>query len=68
MRNGSERETQSNARRTRPRSPLIGAEDSGGEGGHQVVGEAEQHDGAGEPGQHRRVQVVNQPEEEEQSR
>lgn len=33
-------------------SPLIGAEDSGGEGGHQVVGQAEQHDGAREPSQH----------------
>lgn len=43
-------------------SPLIGAEDSGGEGGHQVVGQAEQHDGAREPSQHWWVQVVDHPE------
>lgn len=33
-------------------SPLIGAKHSGGEGGHQIVGQAEQHDGAGQAGQH----------------
>lgn len=42
------------------KSPLVGAEDSGCQGGHQVVSQAEQHDGAGEPSQHRWIQVVNQ--------
>lgn len=49
-------------------SPLIGAKHSGGEGGHQIVGQAEQHDGAGQAGQHWWVQVVDEPGGQTQNR
>lgn len=45
-------------------SPFVRAKDSGCKSGHQVVGQADQHDGAGESSEHGGIQVVNEPWEE----
>lgn len=54
--------------------PFVGAEDARGECGHQVISQTQEHDGAGQSGQHRRVQVIDESvreseeEEEEEER
>lgn len=41
--------------------PFVGAEDARGEGGHEVISQAQNHHSAGQSSQHRRVQIVDEP-------
>lgn len=45
--------------------PFIRAKDSGCKSGHQIVSQADQHDGAGKSSEHRWIQIINQPWEED---
>lgn len=46
-------------------SPFVGTKDTRGKSGHQVISQAQDHDTAGQTSKHRRVQVVDQPANEE---